>query len=296
MVECLRCGRGRFRAGIVQHYPGSDKRQPRSEAPPGPLPQKTPTNVDCTASLAQPDRMLRLLPTAGLLALLVAVRAPTQERLPLPNGTGSLQKLPGWTTAAVPDATVEPARTMLAAVQDKLRSSQSPDDHTLAHAVGSKSGELRLVHCFSTPGPLTREALLAPAFAEQLRAEVERNLAGPGTTVRFVGGRQPTLFGINSLAVAFEVERGGHALHVEHHLVPAGQRVQNFEAAWCATDVDGRGEIEALLRTFDGAREGREDRTLQTMLLGGLCGGILGVVTARWRQRRRAATAADTAN
>lgn len=236
--------------------------------------------------------MLRSLLPRGLLAAVCALAVPAQDRIPLPQGAGSLQALPGWTTAEATDQP-DPARALLAATQKALRERRSQEEHTLVHAAGSKSGELRLVNCYSSPGPLGRAELADPAFVDRLRVALEQNLAAAGAKVQSLGSRQPALYPTGSLALEFALTSGELTLRVEHHAVPAGDRIQNFEATWFEHDVDARGEVEALLRTFDGAREGREDRTLQTMLLGGLCGGVLGVVMARRRQRRRAEIAAD---
>jgi hypothetical protein len=76
-----------------------------------------------------------------------------------------------------------------------------------------------------------------------------------------------------------------------HYAVPAGDRIQFFEATFFGGDVDARGEIETLLRTFDGAKEGGVDFWRAT-LVGGSAAVIATILAhrlRRWRQRAAAA-------
>lgn len=237
-------------------------------------------------------------PLRGLAAAFcIALSLGAQDRIALPHGTGSLGALPGWTAVAGggPPATpaapalAEPARALLDGVFATLRERQREAEHVLVHAPGSRPGELRLVNCYSSPDPTRSQDLQDAAFVDRLRAALEQNLTSPGVTVKCLGSRQPGLFPVGSLALEFAVVADGLELRVEHHVVPAGDRTQNFETTWFPNDVDARGEIEAVLRTFDGAREGAPDHTLRNMLLGGAIGGILGVITARRRRRRQLA-------
>lgn len=48
-------------------------------------------------------------------------------------------------------------------------------------------------------------------------------------------------------------------------------------------DAGGEAAVTALLRTFDGAREGS---SLPGMLIGGLAGAMAGVLAGLWRRNR----------
>ena len=73
--------------------------------------------------------------------------------------------------------------------------------------------------------------------------------------------------------------------------MPAGARLQYFEATYANADADAPAAIDALLTTFDGAEE-TADTTLRNMLVGGLAGGIAGIATAVLRRRRQQRLAA----
>jgi len=251
--------------------------------------------------------MPRCSPFFHLLAgLCLALGTTAQARMPLPHGTGSLAVLPGWTALAGPDlkaaadagtppSTAAPVdETGLALLHQTLatlRKEQRLDEHSLLHAGGTPGSPLRLVDGFSAEGSVRSSDLQTPAAIETIRAALQTHLTSPGVTVQFLGHETPKLFATGSIALAFSLTSTLGTLRLVQHVVPAGERIQYFETTCFDTDVDAAGEFDAVLRTFDGAKE-PADGTLRNMLLGGALGGFLGMLGARWRQRRRMLAAA----
>lgn len=223
--------------------------------------------------------------------------------MPLPHATGTLAVLPGWNALAgadlkaaadaaaptpTPDADTGPA--LLHQTIATLRKEQRLDEHSLLHAGGTPGSTLRLVDAFSAEGSVRSSDLQTPAAIEAIRAALQTHLSSPGVTVQFLGHESPKLFATGSIALAFSLTSTLGTLRLVQHVVPAGERIQYFETTCFDNDVDAAGEFDAVLRTFDGAKE--PDGTLRNMLLGGALGGFFGMLGARWRQRRRMLAAA----
>ena len=223
-----------------------------------------------------------------------------QDRIALPNKSGTLARLPGWTvltgaelTAASrpTDPTAEPARTMLKGMIDVLREKKREAEHVLLHSPGTAAGSVRIVNAYSAGYSVASADLQKPEVAAGLRKELETNLAAPGVKVTFAGSGSSQLFAVGGIVLSFELSLADVAWHDVLHAVPAGDRIQFFEAAFLGADVDARGEIEALLRTFDGALEGRSVDFWRATLIGGGAGAIGGILASVWRRRRQRAAA-----
>jgi len=231
---------------------------------------------------------------------LLAPFLPAQARITLLNGCGTLAALPGWSVIAgadfaaptrPTDPSEEPAHGMLMRKLDARRTGGRQAEHLLLHAPGTAPGSLRLVDAWSAGFSVSSEDLQKPEAAITLQKELEAALASPGVTATFVAVERPQVFAIGTLALSFELAAGPHKWHVVHHVVPAGDRVQYFETTWLDGDVDARGEIETLLRTFDGAAQGRGVDFWKATLLGGGAGALAGMLMHARRRRRRAAAA-----
>lgn len=232
-----------------------------------------------------------------LLALsALATALPSQKIAPqvaLPQDTGTLSPPAAWTVlrAAELDAAErstdprdEPAKGLLRERIETLRQDQRTAEHVILHAAG-EHGRLRLVDAYSAAGGTSAAALRGHEAAAQVRGNLEPALRAGSATVEFLGHDDPQLFATGSLRLRFRRTIGATSYLVHHHVVPAGDRTAYFEVAFFPDDAPADAEVAALLRTFDGARDGT-DRTLRNMLLGGLLGGATGVMAAMWRRRR----------
>jgi hypothetical protein len=255
--------------------------------------------LDANARSPEVARMPRLRPILSLAALLCfAVGGTAQDRIALPPGPGSLARMPGWTAiegealraASRPtDPTDEVGHSFLLAILKALQNKQDGNQHVVLHSMGPRPGTFRLVNAYSTPGGTKSEVLQSSTELETAKKALGESLASPGVTVTFVASDTTALFAVGSLALHFELTGPNVHTFVDYYLVPAGDRVQFFETLRFADDVDARGEIESLLRTFDGAREDGADPILRGMLLGGAAGAAAGIFRAWIVSRRRRA-------
>ena len=233
-----------------------------------------------------------------LLLPLLAAASPSQTRTPLPNNTGSILCPTGWASMSGSDfvdgkVPLEASPPWLAVLQHE-RASLGKDgaaaDHRLCISIAS--GGLRLLHAYSADGPATAAGLQAETAVAAMQTALTTHLAGAEAKATFVRAEPATPFTIGGIALHFTREIAGQPLQFVHYAVPAGDRVQYFETTWSEADAEAPEAFAAILRSFDGAREPAEDRTLQHMLLGGVIGGLLGAMTARRRQQRRRLEAA----
>jgi hypothetical protein len=261
---------------------------------------------------AAPPRRAFVLLRRGLLLCLAGwlSLAPTAAQgdaaaataLPLPGVTGKLRPDASWTplSGAALDRDARPtdpgpglARDLLHAAIGELRREQRTGDHLLLQALGP-AGQLRLVNAYAAAGSVTGDELRRDEAATRLREALEPMLRGDGITVTFAGHDDPGWFATGCLRLRFTLQREAQAWQVHYHVVPAGEQIQYFEALSFPDDTAAPTAIEAVLRSFDGARDAPSRFGLfGNMLLGGALGGALGVATARWRRRRLLRALAD---
>lgn len=217
---------------------------------------------------------------------------PAQQLL-LPGGTGRLVPPAGWTALpaselAAPtrssDPTAEPARTTLLALIGELQQQQRTGEHVLLHQLGAGDA-LRNINAWSMPGSAIGAQLMQADTVTQVREALTTTLAAGGAKVEFVGHDDPKLFA-HSLRLRFALQQGERRWLLQHHVVPAGDRLQYFETVSMPGDGGAEDAFAAVLRTFDGARDGTPPSTLIYMVLFGMCGGLAGIAAAKWRQRR----------
>ena len=230
-----------------------------------------------------------------LLTTVLATMLPLlAQTVALPHGTGNVTPPSGWTTlgpnelAATSrpgDPSAEPARSMLLGLVGELQRQARTAEHVVLYAPGAVPGTLRSVNCYSDAARATRADLLDPDTIARVRDAYQQELQKSGAKVAFLGHDDPQLFPSGSLRLRFELDQEGLRTLLQHHTVPAGDRVQYFETACDGRDADAPLAIDALLRTFDGAKEAPMG-PLSNMLLGGMCGGLAGVLMAVWRKRR----------
>lgn len=229
------------------------------------------------------------------IACLVAAVPVVAQRIVLPDATGALSPGADWVvlrTAELErpsrstDPTAEPARTLLLQTIAELRRAGRLREHALFHQPGGSAGTLRLVNAWSAAGGATAAELAEPDRVAAMRAALEPELQQGGAEVRYLGDGGAGLFAVGSAMLRFAVRRDGSDWVLRHHAVPAGERLQYFDAIWSDGDPGGEAAVDDLLRTFDGAREGSGDPVLRNMLLAGLAGAVAGVGTALLRRRR----------
>ena len=133
--------------------------------------------------------------------------------------------------------------------------------------------------------------LLDERAVEQMRTKL---LADFGEGARVVDNARTELFATGGLLMRYERTRGAITWRHDFYLVPAEKHLQYFEVVSTADEPNAQPIVEAVLRSFDGAKEGD---TLQGMILGGVAGAIGGALVATWlgRRRRAALAAAGTA-
>jgi hypothetical protein len=216
------------------------------------------------------------------------------QQVSLPGRTGKLTPPGGWTVLsanelAAPsragDPAAEPARTMLTAMIGELQQRQRTAEHVVLHQLGTGDA-LRSINAWSIPGSATSSALQQADAVTQVREALTTAMAAGGAKVEFVGHDDPKLFGNGSLRLRFALQQGDRRWLLQHHVVPAGDRLQYFETVAMPGDGGADDAFAAVLRTFDGARDGTAPSTLTNMVLGGVCGGLAGIAAAMWRRRR----------
>jgi hypothetical protein len=245
--------------------------------------------------------MLRTVPGSNnnlllVLAAMLLASLANAQRFVLPHGTGGIVPAAEWTVvrgddlrqAARPnDPTEEPARTQLFAAISELRLADRLREHVLLHAPGPTPGSLRLVDAYSAEQHATTGDLLHDGAVASIRQTLESALPANHAVIEYFGHERATLYPCGSLVVRFDLRMGDHPVRFDHHVVPAGDRLQYFDVRYDPADAAAPAAIDALLQTFDGAREELHDPTLRGMILGGIAGAIAGVLTALLRRRRQ---------
>ena len=224
----------------------------------------------------------------------------------LPHGAGNLLPSPSWTVLRAADLslpsrptdpTEDPARNVLVSTCTTLAARQRADEHVLLHQPGLRPTQLRLINAHSIEKRMTCRELLAPEGIATFRADFERGLASPDNTIEYVEERVVDLFAdVKCLSLTFKTTSGGDSWMLTYYFVPSGERLTYFETVHFPADLEARQEIEAVLRTFDGARDpGAAKNLLVNMTLAGITGGIAGALAGLLRRRRRMQAAQQAA-
>ncbi|MCA8976540.1 MAG: hypothetical protein KDC98_17600, partial [Planctomycetes bacterium] len=218
-------------------------------------------------------RILLLL----LAASLAARTAAAQTAIALPDATGNLTAPDGWTVLSAGDLDAMtrasdpqdgPALAALLAVIGDIKAAGRTQANLVMHRPGSAAGQIRILDAYSAPTPVTAAELHTAASIEQIRNTFEEHLSRTATKVVFHGESRPELFAVGSLALTFRLDLPSATLHKQLIVVPAGDRLQYFEATFAPDDLDAATAIAGVLRTFDGAREPVDDDIVRKMLLG----------------------------
>ncbi|MCB9877607.1 MAG: hypothetical protein H6835_08420 [Planctomycetes bacterium] len=254
-----------------------------------------------------------LLPIALTLTTLLSAQEPTAPdaapdatappangtQLWLPHSTGRVTIDASWTVlrpadieaATRPsDPSAEPAHTILLTTLDELREHGQPAEHLILQRTPAP-GQLQLINCYASETAVKTADLLDERAVEQMRTKL---LADFGEGARVVDNARTELFATGGLLMRYERTRGAITWRHDFYLVPAEKHLQYFEVVSTADEPNAQPIVEAVLRSFDGAKEGD---TLQGMILGGVAGAIGGALVATWlgRRRRAALAAAGTA-
>lgn len=235
------------------------------------------------------------LPLLSLPSLLVLLAACLPAQLALPGGTGNLSPGTDWivlrsaellAATRASDPAAEPARTMLQSVIAEIAQQGRSADHVLLQGRGP-DGQLRLANLWSAPGSTSGATLREATVVDGIRDTLLSGLRTGETQVTYGGHADPGLFANGSLRLRFRCERSGLSWNIDHHIVPAGESLQYCEVLTSPDDSGALAAAEALLRTFDGARDGKSGTSMVLpLVLGGALGGVLGTMVSRWRLRK----------
>ena len=235
-----------------------------------------------------------LAPFARSAVTLLLFLAP-QDRVPLAGGTGTLAAGAPWTvlreaefnaSERASDPRQEPARTVLAATVDALRTARRTAQHVVLHAPGT-TGQLRLINCYHGSPSLRGSELRETAVIDQLRHVVEPKLQAEGVTVTYRGHAHPELFPVGCARLRFELRAAETRWTVDYHAVPAGEAMQFFETMYFGDDAGAEQAIETVLRTFDGARDPSRSSALGRMVRNGVIGMVAALVVFGLRRLRQ---------
>lgn len=216
---------------------------------------------------------------------------PTGTQLWLPHSTGRVTIDDSWTVlrpaeiqaeTRPSDPSAEPARSILLTTLDELRKHGQPAEHLIFQRTPSP-GQLTLVNCYTGETSVKTADLLEEDAVEQMRTKL---LSDFGPDARMVDNARSDLWATGGLVMRFERTTNGVAWRHDVYLVPADKFLQYFEVVSTIDEPSSLPIVEAVLRSFDGAKEGD---TLQGMILGGAAGAVLGILAARWLGRRRRA-------
>ncbi|MFK7742730.1 MAG: hypothetical protein AB8H80_20625 [Planctomycetota bacterium] len=247
-------------------------------------------------------------------------QAPSPGSTPLPNGTGNVIASSEWTilrgsqlgeSERASDPANERARLLLQQSLAELRSdapapeaanSESTEDasaaaavddssHVLLYRMGASDSQLRIVHAYSDAVEADFEAIAAPDSIQRMRdALLDALQQQDDTTANYLGATTAT-FADNEQPVTLlqlQTTRGEIRRLLDVYVVPAGERLQYFEASYDADDADGAASCAQLIGTFDGMRE-PESRG-RGLMIGAVAGAVAGMLAAMLRRRRQAKT------
>lgn len=221
--------------------------------------------------------------------------AIAQTAVVLPDEVGKLTVSNDWTVLAgselsaterPTDPTAEPARGIVQGMARLLAQSGRTERNVLLHAPGMAPGQVRTINSYSDAIATTSAELAHPEQINRIQRAYEEVIAKPGQKVVRLGDGETELFAIAGVAMKFRLEYPERQMITELHVVPAGPRLKYFEVSYSVDDLDAPTAIEAVLRSYDGARED-EDDTVQKMVLGGVLGALAGSAAAIWSRRRR---------
>ena len=243
-------------------------------------------------SQAEMPDSIRLL---FLIACLAMTCSCPGQRVVLPGGTGGVTPSESWVVLRgteleaderATDPSSEPARSRLMATIRSLRRDRLTDQHLLLHSEAG-SGErrtTRLIQAYSAPGGATAGELRGRT--DSIREVLERELSAGGDEATFSRSGLSSTFDEGAVELLFELDGDGRALTHAHFLVPAGERIQYFDASWDREDAGGEEAVRALLATFDGRAD--PPRGAGNLWIAGVAGALAGVVTALARRKRQA--------
>lgn len=229
----------------------------------------------------------------------VAAQAPAAA-VALPDGVGKLVPGSDWTVlrgedlkkeARPTDPMEEPARGLLQSVCRTLVGRGRTEGHVLVHQPGATPTQVRVINAYSEGVRIPAADLRAPESIAKFRADFEAALSTPDNTLAFLEERIVPLYpDLGVMSLTFRTTTGGDSWLLTYYFVPSGDRLTYFETVHFPADPEARDAIEAVLRTFDGAKDpGAANNLLMSMTLGGLTGGIAGALFAIVRRRRRLA-------
>jgi hypothetical protein len=246
---------------------------------------------------------------AAAATFLLALSAGFAQEVSLPAHTGTLTPDSTWTVLRTKDIvaeerptdpTAEPARTGLRNMLAQLRSNGETADKVILHSIGP-AGQLRAVHAYSLPGCVPTQQLRAAAFLQAVRQNAEDGFAQAGIPAAFHSSTPTSLCGAGGVRIRYAVADGEAQPKIDTHIMPAYPRTQWFVATYTLDDETAPDAIDALLATFNGAKDPPSPRratgeasrlgiisTIVGISIGAMMFGIRG--EGGKRRRRRNAT------
>lgn len=228
----------------------------------------------------------------ALAALLVGGSVAAQE-IELPFASGKITVPDGWTVLGAKelgeqtrasDPADGTAKMQLLGLVEDLRANNRADQHLILHRAGDKLEQLQMINCYSSDDAPSSEELIADEAASKMSQALATAIGGQDLAITCTGYEVSEMFAIKSLWMHFAMAEPTSMWRMDVLAVPSGDRLQYFESQYLADDTQAIANIDAVLRTFDGAKE--PDTRVSNLLIGGLAGATAGILTALFRRRR----------
>jgi hypothetical protein len=231
----------------------------------------------------------------GLLALaaLVVGGSVAAQEIALPFASGKITVAAGWTVLGAKELAEEArdsdpvagtAKVQLLGLVADLRAKNRTDQHLILHRSGLNPEQLQMINCYSTDEVPSSEELVAEEAASKMSQVLATEIGGQDLAITCTGHEVSEMFAIKSLLMHFAMAEPASAWRMDVLVVPSGDRLQYFESQYLADDAQAIANIDAVLRTYDGAKE--PDTRVSNLLIGGLAGAVAGILTALFRRRR----------
>ena len=219
----------------------------------------------------------------------------TGQQVELPSGTGTITVPDGWTVlqtaeldadSRASDPPLGTYETQLLGLISDLRANNRADQHVVLHRSGSNESQLQMINCYSADQAVTSSELTQEANIDKLSEALANAIGGADLVIKCIDRGVSELFAIKSLRMQFALDDADNNWRMDVLVVPSGDRLQYFESQYLADDPTAIRNIEAVLRTYDGAKE--PNASVSNLLIVGLAGAVCGTLTAVLRRRRHA--------
>lgn len=235
----------------------------------------------------------RLFWVALTVAPLLLASPATSQQVELPFGTGNLSVPAGWAVLGSQELGAETresdpsdgvsSQQLLGLIED-LRANKRADQHVVLHRSSGSEDRLQMINCYSSDNSPTSAELTDEAAADKMCSALAKAIGGPDLLIDCTGHEVCDLFAIKGLRMHFAIKDSDSKWRMDVLAIPSGDRLQYFESQYLADDGQALGDIEAVLKSYDGARE--PGSRVSNLLIVGLAGAVCGTLTAVLRRRR----------